>query len=361
MQLPGRTINADSSIMINRTLPANGEVLAQRGQQVEALDVVARVELPHRYRIIDVARQLAQPEVDMSRVMLKAVGDWVKAKEVMAVAGGGLPFLQRSARAPAAGYIAAVGPGWVLLETERTIIEIQAFINGVVTKIIPYRGVVIEAHGAMIQAACGFGGEAYGRLHRLAASPFESLPAGALNQGVEQTILVGGRSVDETLLRRAEAMQVRGIIVGSINAALLNLDPPVKVRVVATEGFGHAPMSAYTFALLTALNGRHVSMRGQTPGLASSVQGQPAAPPVILATTSGLALPNATGAQPAREIKVGSRVRITRGSLLGVTGHIASMPAEPQPVPGGVVAPGAYVTIDKQEHFVPWANLEQVQ
>ena len=364
MQLPGIMINAESRIIVRRTLPTAGEILVQRGQRVEALDVVARAELPRRYRVIDVARRLAQPKVDMRQVMLKAEGDPVKANETIATARGGLPFLQRSARAPAAGYIAAIGPGWILLEIERTTVEIQAFINGIVTKIIPQREVVIEANGAIIEAACGFGGEAYGRLHRLVGSPFVSLEAESLNASVKQTILVGGRSVDEAVLRQAEAMQVRGIIVGSIDASLLNLTPPVKVRVVATEGFGNLPMSPYTFGTLTALSGREVSIRGQTPIL-TSVRGEAeAAPPIILATTSygsdSSAFPQSADDQQGRQVKVGSRVRVTQGKLLGATGHIDSLPSEPQPAESGIVAPGAYVTIDDQVHYIPWANLEQV-
>ena len=364
MQLPGITINTESRIVVRRTLSATGEILVQRGQRVEALDVVARAELPRRYRVIDVARRLAQPKIDMSQVMRKAEGDLVKANEIIATARGGLPFLQRSARAPAAGYIAAIGPGWVLLETERTTVEIQAFINGIVTRIIPQREIIIEANGVVIEAACGFGGEAYGRLHRLVDSPFTSLETEALDASVKQTILVGGRSVDEAVLRQAEAMQVRGIIVGSIDASLLDLDPPVKVRVVATEGFGNLPMSPYTFGTLTALSGREVSIRGQTPALTSPHKETGTNPPVILATTSygsgSGAFPQSTDDQQGRQVKVGSRVRVTQGKLLGATGHIDSLPPEPQPTGSGIVVPGAYVTIDEQVHYIPWANLEQV-
>jgi hypothetical protein len=364
MQLPGITINAESRIIVRRTLPTAGEILVQRGQRVEALDIVARAELPRRYRVIDVARRLAQPKVDMRQVMLKAEGEPVKANETIATARGGLPFLQRSARAPAAGYIAVIGPGWILLEIERTTVEIQAFISGIVSKIIPQREVIIEANGAIIEAACGFGGEAYGRLHRLVDSPFTSLEAEALNASVKQTILVGGRSVDEAVLRQAEVMQVRGIIVGSIDASLLNLTPPVKVRVVATEGFGNLPMSPYTFGMLTALSGREVSIRGQTPILPPPNRETETDPPIILATTSygsgSSAFPQSADDQQGRQIRVGSRVRITQGKLLGATGHIDSLPSEPQSTESGIVTPGAYVIIDDQVHYIPWANLEQV-
>ena len=343
-------------------LPVNGEILVHVGQQVNALDVVARTELSHRYRVIDIARQLAQPNVNMDQVMLKAVGDTIKANEIMATTRGAFPFLHRNVRTPATGRIAAVGPGWVLLETQRTIVEVQAFIGGVVSKIFPQRGVNIEAHGAIIEAACGFGGEAFGRLQCPVTSPKESLSIAMLNEEVKQTILLAGCSVDETVLRQAELMQVRGIIVGSIDASLMKLEPPVRVRVVATEGFGQVPMSAYTFDQLTRLNGRDVSIRGQTPALAAANNDSKIEPPIIFATSSHdyQAPVQPADDQSTTEIRVGSRVRVTRGKHLGAIGHIVSLPAEPQFVESGLMASGAYVAIDEHVHYIPWVNLQQV-
>ncbi len=361
MQLPTRTINGNTRIVINRRLPVPGEVLVQRGQKVEALQVIARAELPRRYRVIDVSRQLAQPDVDMEQVLLKAEGDFVKANEPVATTQQGLPFLRRVARAPIAGSIAAVGPGWVLLETERTTIELQAFINGAVTKIIPNRGAVIETSGAVITATCGFGGEAYGPLKRLVHSPFEWLQAEAIDESVKNSIILGGQSVDEELLRVAEEAQVRGIIVGSIDASLMALDPPVKVRVLATEGFGDFSMSPYTFGILGTLNGKEVSIRGNTPSLLSAGGQDPTDELPLVVTSTYRKIDDTTQtAQEDQEADVGSRVRVTYGLLLGATGIIDSIPAEPQTTAAGVVAPGAYVKIEEKLHYIPWANLEKL-
>ncbi len=358
MKLSGVTISSNSTLTERRVLPVRGEVLAQRGQTVEALTVVARADVPHGYHVIDVARQLGQPDVDMAEVMQKEEGTEVEANEVIALLKGRLAFLQRTVRAPLAGHIAKIGPGWVLLETERSVTELKAFVNGVVTGIVPHRGVVIEAHGAVIQAACGFGGEVYGRLNRLVDSPFNYPEAEALNSSLADEIIVAGRSLDEEFLRRAEEVGVRGLIVGSLDADLLELEPRPPVCVVATEGFGDVPMSPYTFGHLTALNGRSVSMRGQTPSLATPGQEAEAAPPLILSTsTRGGGAEQGT---PAPATEVGSRVRVVRGRYLGVIGDIDSIPDEPQTTDIGLRVPGAYVTLDGGAHFIPWANLVQV-
>jgi hypothetical protein len=363
MQLPERRINGQSKVTIRRMLPVPGEVVVQRGQQVEAMAVVARATTPHRYRLINVARQLAQPNVDMEQVMLKAEGDTVTANEVIARGQGGLPFLQRAARTPAAGQIAAIGPGWVLLETEGSVVELSAFINGTVSRLIPDRGVIIEASGAVIEAACGFGGEDYGPLKRLVDSPYETLPIEAIEENLKNMIILAGRSVDEEILRRAEETHVRGLIVGSIDAALLKLEPPVKVKVVATEGFGDISMSRYTFGLLGTLDGKEVSIRGHTPQL-SPATGQTLedAQPIILATTSKASALAAVSAEKESKslLSVGSRVRVRHGPHIGASGTITTLPPAPQPLENGLVVPGAIVNLGDASPYIPLANLEQI-
>jgi len=363
MQLPERKISAQSKVTLRRVLPLPGEVLVQRGQQVEALTVVARAHAPHRYRLINVARQLGQPQVEMEQVMLKAEGDAVKAHEVIARVQGGLSFLQRAARAPTAGQIAAIGPGWVLLETESALVELPAFINGIIARVIPDRGVVIEASGAVIEAACGFGGETYGPLKRLVNNSSDILGHEAIDENLRNMIILAGRSLDEETLRQAEAAQVRGVIVGSIDTALLNLDPPVKVRVVATEGFGDIPMSPYTFGILGTLDGKEVSIRGHTPHLAPLPgQTQADSQPIIMATSNKASALAALSAEKGSSsvLAVGSRVRVTAGQYLGASGTIATLPPQPRASASGLVAPGAIVNLGEASPYIPLANLEQV-
>jgi hypothetical protein len=367
MQLPKITINANSKISIRRLLPVPGQILVQQGQKVEPLSVVAQAEMPSRYRVIDVARQLGQLQPDMNEVMQVAEGDYVDTNAVIAVMQGGLSFLQRSVRSPVAGHVAAIGPGWVLLETERTTIEVQAFINGVINRVLGDRGVIIDSEGAMIEAACGFGGEAFGRLKRLANSPFEALNAEAFDESTSETIILGGRTLDEETLRHAEAWHVRGIIVGSIPASLLNLDPPTKVRVVATEGFGDVAMSPYTFGILTSLSRREISIRGQPPyHLSPAGANMDPDGSIILASGSVRAGVGSYSSTPLAkasakpDVTIGSRVRVIQGKLLGTTGIVESIPLEPRATPAGIIAPGANVKFNNDVIYIPWANLEQV-
>ncbi len=367
MQLPITSINPNSKISLARMLPVPGEILVHPGQKVRALTVIARAKVPTRYQIIDIARQLGQSHADMSEVLTVKIGDMVQANQIIATQAGALPFLHRSVRTPVSAYIADIGPGWLLLETEQTTTEIQAFINGVVSRVIPQRGLILEAKGAIIEAACGFGGEAYGRLQRRVDSPFEALNLAAIDESVSESIILGGRTVDEETLRKAEEWQVRGIIVGTIQSSLLNLDPPVKVRVVATEGFGDLAMSAYTFAVLTTLSRTEVSIRGQLPLPAHLAPNQRVEEASVILATEEPRLSNSyttssrIAANSAKiEAQIGSRVKIIQGKLLGVSGTIEAILPQPQMTEVGIIASGANIKVNNDIYFIPWTNLKLI-
>ncbi|MCG3208052.1 MAG: hypothetical protein FOGNACKC_01653 [Anaerolineae bacterium] len=366
MLLPSININPNNRISVRRMLPVPGELLVSPGEAVNALTVVARAERPGGHRVIDLTRQFGQFELDMDEVLRVEAGEVVTPNTVLAAYRGGVSLLEKSVRAPAAGYVAAVGPGWILLETGRFVTEIQAFISGVVTRVLGNRGVIIEADGATVSATCGFGGEAVGRLQRLVNAPYEALTPDNLGENAKETIVLGGRTLDETTLRKADDWQVRGIIVGSIPAALLHLDPPARVRVVATEGFGDAPMSPYTFGLLTQLTRREVSIRGQTPGLTAAPDNPLSElPPVILAPAPLPTRGGYVGLSPAPKkekasAERGSKVRVIQGRLLGASGTIDLIPPEPQLTEAGMLSPGAFVKLSNDVHFIPWANLELI-
>src|SRR5687768_3881107 len=155
MQLPVTIINSKSKIALRRILPVEGEILVTSGQAVTASTLVARAELPARRQIVDVAGQLGRLHVDMDEVMQVELGEEVEANQLLAAPQGGGSLFRNSVRAPVAGVVAMIGPGWVLLETEHRSLELQAFISGTVARVLGQHGVIIEAEGAIVEAACG--------------------------------------------------------------------------------------------------------------------------------------------------------------------------------------------------------------
>ena len=153
---------------------------------------------------------------------------------------------------------------------------------------------------------------------------------------------------------------------GSIQASLLNLNPPVQVPVVATEGFGNVPMSPHTFGVLTSLSRRDVSIRGNSPHLnESSAFEFKHEPSIILAanplvTSRVYTPPPPRGSSKPIEATVGSRVRVTYGKFMGASGTIEAIPDEPQATETGIITPGATIKFINGRSYIPWANLQQI-
>ncbi len=375
MHLPSVNINAKSRIVMRRVLPVAGDVLVQPGQPVSALTVVAHGETPGRLRIINVARQLGLPEggsLKMDSVAQVDIGDYVVQYDILARHKGPASLLEKTVLSPADGIVVAIGPGWIVLETERKHTEIQAFLNGVVTRLVPNRGAIIEANGALIEAACGFGGEAYGRLKRVVNSPYDVLTPDMFDESAGEAIVIGGKTLHEEALYAAEDWQVRGIIVGSIPANLMQHAASLQVRVVATEGFGSVPMSPHTFGLLISLSRREVSIRGQMPLPPGQKAENPlAGEPSLIVAADPLASRGGYVSLPAAPKKrahdaandlpaVGSKVRVIQGKYMGNSGVIDLIPPEPQKTENGIISPGAFVKFTNDVHFIPWANLQLI-
>jgi hypothetical protein len=60
------------------------------------------------------------------------------------------------------------------------------------------------------------------------------------------------------------------------------------------------------------------------------------------------------------KVAVGSRVRVTYGKFMGASGTIETIPAEPQTTEIGIIAPGAIIKFSNERHYLPWANLQQI-
>jgi hypothetical protein len=234
-------------IQVERRLPAKGEVIVHQGERVEPTDVVARVHQTQDFRIVDVARKLGVPKSQVKRFLLKSVGDTVEAGQTIAMRGG-LPG--RKVPAPAKGEIMAVGNGRVLIEVAPELIEVRAYLKGTISTVTPGVGVVIEATGAMVQGRWGCGGEAYGVLRVLAEKPDEPLRAKSIDVAAHGAIIVGGGWVDAAALEQAQQLQVRGLIIGSMEGELRALAESVGFPIILTEGFGRVPMAEPIFSLL---------------------------------------------------------------------------------------------------------------
>jgi hypothetical protein len=337
-----------------RLLPVRGEVLVSMGAQVEPIDVVARTSLGGELHVVDVGRTLSVKSEDLDKYLLKAMGDTVEAEEDIAAKGVGLIPLRRVCRSPVAGKIVAISSGRVVLESRAETFELHAHLRGTVVSVMPSLGMVIETVGALVQGVWGAGGEAQGVLKMLAEDPKEKLVADALDVGCHGSIIVGGSSLDEEVLKRAEQMQVRGIVVGSIGIDLGERASDFPLPVIATEGMGQVPMSSVIFELLRSNAGREASISGVTRLRWGTVR-----PEIIIPLYERGAKPSPQ--QLGSALEVGTQVRVIRQPYLGSVGQVVSLPSQPRAVDSGAKLRGAEVELEKKGRvFVPHANLELI-
>jgi hypothetical protein len=145
----------------------------------------------------------------------------------------------------------ATGGGKLVLETGGSPIELLAGMPGVVTEIIPDRGVVIRATGSIIQGLWGNGRLDTGVMMSVMDRPDEAFDITRLDVSVRSAILLGGYAEDPALFKTAADLPVRGLILTSMSPALLPLASQAPYPVMLIDGFGRRPMNSSAYKLLS--------------------------------------------------------------------------------------------------------------
>lgn len=348
---PQTRVSVLTTIRRERMLPLSGEVIVSVSQRVEPWDTVAQAAVPGGYRIVDIARALKAQGGNIRQYLLKREGDDVKAGEPIAMRRG---LFGRAVRSPVNGFLAAVGAGRVLIEADMAVMEVHAGMRGRVTSVRPNWGATIETVGAIVQGVWGNGKEGHGVLKILADSPQSMLTRENIEVGSQGAVVLAGQGMTLEALEFAKEMQVRGIIVGGLEASLLQTAMAVPFPIVVTEGWGTIPMSQVAFDVLKSNDGREVSLSGQVQTGWEQMR-----PEVIVPLLAS----EAPSEEPATDLPLeeGTTVRLLRQPYAGITGTVVALPAAPRKLAAGMTFRGAEVELTTGERvFVPFANLELI-
>ena len=342
-----------TNVRRERLLPAPGKVLVSAGDRVDATQIVARTELPSDFCIVPAARLLKIPASQVRKRLRVDLGDQVQRGQVIAKQRG---FLGRAARSPIDGAVTAIGGGRILIEAQPIPVEVSAYVSGVVSNIMPGRGVVIETTGAVVQCVWGTGGESVGVLQSMVDGPDGSLQARSINPSASGTILIGGVGLDRECLERAREIEVHGMVTGGLSPELLSLAEDLPFPILVTEGIGEIPMSQPVFDLLTANEEREVSISGHIEARKGSSR------PEVVIPMPAADVP-ATQAQPGAPLTVGTRVRVVRAPYTGAVGKVTAIPDYAQRIATGARVHCAAIDLEEKEEpiFVPVVNLETLR
>lgn len=324
------------------------------GQTVKTADTLAVAEVAREHRIIDLVEVLNVKAQRLARCLVKQAGDEVAEGEALAVKRGFLGLRRKRVLSPLDGWVVRIDGGQMLLEGERTRLEVQATAPGRVVEVEPGERVVIETTGGLLQLAWGRGGLAWGTLKVMDDEPKLVTEPARFNIDHRGAIVAIGSPLTEEFLRGAVDIRVKGIVAASARASLLPLLEKVDFPVGLTQGFGHLPMSARILRMLATYNGREIVL--DTPG--GRLDWRDKRPEVIIPLAQQQPVP-AEEHLSALAYNVDQKVRILQAPYLGEIGTIAALPEGPRQLASGLWASGAIVETPSGESiFVPFANLE---
>lgn len=345
-----------ATIMRMRLMPIEGKIIAGVGQKVNPTDTVAEAVLGRKHLVIDAAQKLDVPQRDVAKFIKVKKGQQVAKGDLLAESQG---LFGKEITSPANGTIVATGSGKIVIETGGAVFELQAGIPGVVTQTIGSRGVVIRATGGVVQGVWGNGKLDYGMMHSLMEGPEDMFEPARIDVSLRGTILLGGHVDTHKVFQSAADLAVRGLIVTSLNPALLQAAAQAAFPVLVLEGFGRRPMTASAYKLLSTNIKRDVSLNAEMPNrqnFVTSYQGN-ARPEVFIPLPVSQEPPEPREAETFAPGQVVRVVFLSKPGRQGTILHLRPMAT----LPSGIKANAAEVRLENGEQILaPLTNLEVV-
>ena len=366
---PGLRVTDRAVLRRERRLPLKGDVLVSVGHHVAPDTVVARTELPGNVQIVNVAAQLSLDPATVPAALLKPVGSVVRKGDPIAQGTSLFGLVKNTIQSPAHGTIESVSPvsGQLILREPPLPVEVNAYVRGVVSDVLPGEGVVIETIGAFLQGIFGVGGETFGEIAIAASGPEQELTEAMLEPAHRGKVVVGGSRVSHATLMRAKEIGVAAVVAGGFDdrdlRQLLGKDLGVAITgseelgftLVLTEGFGRIPMAGRTWRLLEAHRGERASVSGATQIRAGVMR------PEIIIPREG-ALNSGSETDLSTGLEIGSLLRVIREPHFGRIGRVVELPSELRQLE---TESGARVLVvefadDSARAVVPRANVELI-
>lgn len=361
---PGLKVTKNTSVIKERLLPMKGTTLVKVGDNVKNSDIVACTEIPGNVHMINIARELNIEPKKINEVIKIEIDQKVKKGEVIAENAGLFGLFKSEVKSPLDGFISNISnvTGQIIISEPMIPIEVNAYIEGTVTKVLDNEGVQIETSAALIQGIIGIGKEQNGKIKIL---ELEDLKSNELD--LEGSIVVIDSSINLEIYNRISKLNAIGIIVGGFNYDDLSTligkplgvavtgNEEIKTTLIITEGFGDIKMSDSTFKLLKNFEGFNASINGATQIRAGVLR-----PEVVIPVNQEQSSSNIKSDEDS-VISVGSKVRIIREPYFGKVGTVTDLPFKPIILDTETKARVAEIKLhDGKKYLVPRSNLEVI-
>lgn len=347
MLAPVTHIHPLAKIRRTRTLPDKGNVLVLMGQQVQPQDVIAESCPKTRHTLIDVPAALGIPHQRFHRSMItRGVGDRLLKGDILAETK---KRLNRVLRAQADGEIIMISRGRVLYELQETPQPMTADYPGTVAEVIPEYGVVIEVTGALIQGKWGNGRVSSGPLQCIHTDAGGMLTSAHMDSSLRGLIGVAGQCRDQAALLAAAELPVKGLILGSMSARLIETALQLPFPLVLLEGFTGTGINQAAAKILYEHEKRDACLNAAIPERYSGER-----PEVIIP------LPESADAlADVNEYQAGKMVRVMDDQYKSSIGIIEAVYPEAVLLSNGLRAKIASVRLENNKKItLPVVNLE---
>lgn len=348
-----RHMIAWTTVRRQRLLPdgAIGVVEAQNRQHVNLRDVIARGSVPSRYVFVDAMEALKlRRAADLDGLMLVQIGEDVEAGQVLA---GRSATRGRRVISPVTGILVHADEGRIIIQETPELMDLEAGLVGQVVEVLPGRGVVIEAYGALVQGVWGNGRRLIGPLRMEPEDGLEAIFDDSIDRQYSGSIVVTRRTLKEASFVAIEGQNIGGVIAPSMDASLYEQALQTNVAMILTQGFGDIRMNVQLANLLEGFVGRQTTLDAFLPSRWESRR------PEIF-----INLPVRAGERPpepniGQVLRPGMTVRLTRAPYAGWIGEVVDLPNAPQMIDNGLRVRCARVALVTGETtLVPLANLE---
>lgn len=337
---PSLNVKQHYIVTKNRRLPIKGEVLCKKGEKVSYNTIVAKTKIPGKIRVINVCLEIGVDPEDIMNHMLIKVGERIKKGDPLALYSYFFGLFKETCYSTITGTLelCSAVTGQALLREEMIPLSLNAYIPGIVKKVLPKEGVIIETIATFIQGIFGIGGENHGKIKMIAKTPDEIVEPDKIGSDCKEKILICGSLIKYETLKKAIEMGAKGLVVGGIKGDVLSSflgkdlgvmitgQENIDITLIITEGFGKTSMRKKTFDLLKINEGKLACINGATQIRAGVLR-----PEIIIPLEENM-IDKISILQSensySENLKVGTKIRLTREPFFGALGKVIEIPID---------------------------------
>ncbi len=366
---PGLRVAENTVVSKERRLPLLGDVLVKTGDRLPAETVVAKTELPGKVQTLNAANLLGIEPDEIEGALVVKPGDPVTEGQVVAEARSFFGLFKSRTNSPVTGTLEAFSDktGQLIFREPPQPVQINAYLDGVVTEVYQQEGIEIETQGSFIQGIFGVGGETFGEIKMIVDSPDKVLDENLIDGDLTGKILVGGSYVTLPAIRKAVKAGAKGVVAGGFSnrdlKELLGYEQGVAITgtedigltVIITEGFGQINMAHKTFDLLSKNEGLKASISGATQIRAGVIR-----PEIIIAHPDQEIVSEVS--DEVKGLEPGDIIRIIRAPYFGKLGTLSGLPPELRKLESEAMVRVLEVELENGEKVIlPRANVERIE